>query len=162
MGKIGFYTHEFENPLDGETLYCARHARYSELGTQDMIEYSAQNQRVDEQSMLTGMGALSDAIFNYVLNGHSVTIDGLGCFYLSAKTGLWDDKKKKWKSAGKTSMDDVSPADIKGVYVRFRPCTALREQLKKLKYEDITKTKFGGDLGGYDYTKVGKAEEPKP
>ena len=108
------------------------------------------------------MGALSDAIFNYVFNGHSVTIDGLGCFYPSVKTGLWDDKKKKWKSAGKTSMDDVSPADIKGVYVRFRPCTALREQLKKLKYEDITKTKFGGDLGGYDYREAFKKAEPQP
>lgn len=161
MSKIGFYTHEFENQLDGETLYCARPARYSEFSAQDIIEYAAQNQRVDEQSMYQGMGALSDAIFNYVLNGHSVTIDGLGCFYPSVKTGLWDAKKKKWKSAGKTSMDDVSPADIKGLYIRFRPCTALRNELKKLKYQDITKTKFGGDLGGYDYTKVGKDEEIK-
>ena len=78
-----------------------------------------------------------------MLNEHSVTLSGLGNFRLTCKTGIWDDRQQKWTSAGKEDMDDVSSNDIRGVYVRFRPSTELREKLKDVKYFDVTKTVFG-------------------
>ena len=64
-------------------------------------------------------------------------------FRLTCKTGEWDEKTQKWKSAGKDNMDDVSSDGIKGVYVRFRPCTQLREQMKGASFFDVSKTVFG-------------------
>lgn len=160
MGKLAYYTREFENQLDGETLYCARLAKYSKLDEEQVVELAQKDSNIKASDMAVGLSALGQAITDFVLNGHSVTINGLGNFRLTAKTGIWDSKKKKWKSAGKTSMDDVSASDIKRVYVRFRPCTSLRRELDKTSLFDMTKTLFGGTLGGYDYTKVGKTVAP--
>ncbi|MGN1236974.1 MAG: hypothetical protein ACI4TS_05965, partial [Bacteroidaceae bacterium] len=110
----------------------------------------------NRQDLAVGFAALCQAIEEFVLQGHSVTLDGLGNFRLTAKTGKWDAENKKWISAGCESMDEVSPDNIRGVYLRFRPCTALRNELKKISMFDVTKTLFGGTMGGYDYTAVGK------
>ncbi len=156
MGKIAYYTREFENQLSGETLYCARLAKYSTLNAEQVVALAQQDANVNASDMAVAFSALGQAINDFVLNGHSVTLDGLGNFRLTAKTGVWDAKKKKWKSAGRTSMDDVSASDIKGIYVRFRPCTELRRELENVELFDMTKTLFGGTVGGYDYSKVGK------
>ena len=74
----------------------------------------------------------------------------------------WDEKKKKWVSGGADSMDDVTPDNIRGVFVRFRPCSELRAEMTAAKFFDVTKTLFGGTKGAYDYTEVGKNEQPKP
>jgi len=157
MAKLAYYTREFENPLDGETLYCARLAKYSTLDKDMVVNLAQKDSNVNKGDLAVAFCALGQAITEFVLNGHSVTLNGLGNFRLTAKTGVWDSKKNKWKSAGKTSMSDVSPSDIKRVYVRFRPCTQLREELENASFFDMTKTLFGGTMGGYDYTTVGQA-----
>lgn len=154
MGKLGYYTRDFENPLSGNTMYVAALAKYSVLDEEAVINLAAQDSNLNKGDMAVAFTALSQAIENFVLNGHSVTIAGLGNFRLTSKSGVWDEKKKKWKSGGSDSMDKVTPDKIRGVYVRFRPCRDIKTEMSTAKFFDITKTKFGGGMGNYDYTTV--------
>lgn len=154
MAKLAYYTREFENPLSGNKMYCAALAKYTTFENEDVIAHALRDSNINASDFAVAFSALAQAIEDFVLNGHSVTISGLGNFRLTAKTGLWDAKKKKWKSAGRDSMDKVQSSDIKQVYVRFRPCRQLREEMKTAKFFDFTKTKLGGGLGNYDYTTV--------
>ena len=99
---------------------------YSKIGEDDIVRLALADSNINTQDLGTGFAALTQAIYDFVLNGHSVTLDGLGNFRLTCKTGEWDEKTQKWKSAGKDNMDDVSTDGIKGVYVRFRPMSARR------------------------------------
>ena len=81
-----------------------------------------------------------------------VELKGMRCTYTSQIVLIFlfnvENLKKygitqKWKLAGKDSMDDVSSDGIKGVYVRFRPCTHLREQMKRATFFDVSKMVFG-------------------
>ena len=74
--------------------------------------------------------------------------------------GEWDDRTQKWKSAGKDNMDDVSTSDIKGVYVRFRPCKALREEINHASFFEVTNTLFGKTKG--DKLNFNAAEPSNP
>jgi len=147
MGKVGYYIRSFENPLDGETLYTVRLKNYSTIDKNDIVALAQKDSNLNAGDLAIGFSAMQQAINDFVLNGHSVTLDGIGCFTLSCKTGIWDTKKNKWKSAGKTSMEDVSSSDIKAVYVRFRPCTLLRQQMAQTKFFSIKGTKFGTENG---------------
>ena len=126
--KLGYRIYKNEDADTGAAKYGVRLVPYSKIGEEDIVRLAL---------------AETQAIYDFVLNGHSVTLDGLGNFRLTCKTGEWDEKTQKWKSAGKDSMDDVSSDGIKGVYVRFRPCTQLREQMKRATFFDVSKTVFG-------------------
>lgn len=156
MAKIGYYTAQIENPLSGEEMYVARVTSYSVIDEENAVKLACDEARVDSQTMKIAFAALNMAIENLVLNGHSITLNGLGNFRLTAKTGIYDAKTGKWKSAGKKAMDDVSVDDIKGVYVRFRPCTEIRENLQQAELFDITTTKFGATRGGYELKDIKK------
>ena len=156
MAKIGFYKTEVCNPKGTGKLYSVRMVPYSVIDSEEVVELACKDSNINRQDLAVGVAALCQAIENFVLQGHSVTLAGLGNFRLTAKTGKWDEENKKWVSAGSESMDGVSTDNIRGVYLRFRPCTALRNELKNISMFDVTKTLFGGTMGGYDYTTVGK------
>lgn len=154
MSKIGYYKTSFENPLSGNTMYTVKLVPYGVIDSQEAIMLASKDANIRPQDMAMGFAALSQAIEDFVLQGHSVTLPGLGNFRLTSKSGVWDAKKKKWKSGGADSMDKVTPDNIRGVYVRFRPSTELRTELANARFYNVTKTKFGGTKGGYDYTTV--------
>ena len=141
--KLGYRICKIENENAGTVKYSVKLVPYSKLSEEAVVNLALNDSNINSQDLAAGFAALTQAIYDFVLNGHSITISGLGNFRLTARTGIWDNDSLKWKSAGKTSMDDVSSDEIKGVYVRFRPCTALREQLQGAKYFDVTKTVFG-------------------
>lgn len=156
MANIGYYKTEVKNPVTGEKMYSVRLVPYTLIDSEQVVAYACKDSNVKRQDMAVGFSALCQAIEDFVLQGHSVTLDGLGNFRLTAKTGKWDAEAGKWVSGGVDNMDDVTPNNIKGVYLRFRPCTSLRRDLKNAGLFNVTKTLFGGTKGGYDYTKVGE------
>ena len=162
MANIGYYKTKFENQVTGEDMYTVRLVPYSTFDKNQVVDYASKDSNINPQDLAIGFSALAQAIEEFVLNGHSVTLDGLGNFRLTCRTGKWDEKKKKWVSGGADSMDDVTPDNIRGVFVRFRPCSELRAEMTAAKFFDVTKTLFGGTKGAYDYTEVGKNEQPKP
>ena len=156
MANIGYYKTEVKNPRSGDKMYSVRLATYSLIDSEQVVAAACKVSNIKKHDMAVGFAALCQAIEDFVLQGHSVTLDGLGNFRLTAKSGKWDEENKKWVSGGCDNMDDVIPNNIRGVYVRFRPCAALRRELDNAGLFDITKTLFGGTRGGYDHKKVGQ------
>ena len=148
MANLGFYKTKREDETSGVTRYSVRLVPYSVIDKEAVVNLALKDSNINRQDLAMGFAALGQAIEDFVLNGHSVTLDGLGNFRLTCKTGIWDDRTKKWTSAGRTSMDDVSTNDIKGVYIRFRPCKALREEINSASFFEVTNTLFGKTKGG--------------
>lgn len=128
-GKLGYTIVSREDESTGTMKYYAALVPFSKLDEEYINRWAAKFMKVSEAQMKIGFQALADAVQYFVLNGHSVTLNGLGCFFFSTRTGIWDDQRQKWVSAGKESMDDVKATDIRATYVRFRPSTLLRETL---------------------------------
>lgn len=141
--KLGFRVYEHEDADTGVKKYGVRLVPYSKIDEESVVRLALADSNINGQDLAAGFAALTQAIYDFVLNGHSVTLDGLGNFRLTCKTGVWDEQEQKWTSAGKNSEEDVSADDIRGVYVRFRPCTSLREQMKQATFFDVSKTVFG-------------------
>ena len=148
MANLGFYKIKREDSETGAARYSVRLVPYSVIDKQAVVELALKDSNINRQDMAVGFAALGQAIEDFVLNGHSVTLDGLGNFRLTCRTGIWDAQTRKWKSAGKDSMDDVSSNDIKGVYIRFRPCKALRQEINHANFFEVTNTLFGKTKGG--------------
>lgn len=156
MGKVATYISESKNPRSGEKIYVRRTLPYSKMAKDDVVAYAQANSSVNPQDLAVAFDALGAAIEQFVLNGHSVTLDGLGNFRITSKSGVWDSNNNKWVSGGSDNMDDVTPEKIRGVFVRFRPSREVRTMLRKTQFFDCTKTKFGGTMGNYNYTEVTK------
>lgn len=148
MANLGFYKTSREDEATGAKRYTVRLVPYSVIDKQAVVELALKDSNINRQDLAAGFAALGQAIEDFVLNGHSVTLDGLGNFRLTCKTGEWDATTQKWKSAGKDNMDDVSTNGIRGVYVRFRPCKALREEINHASFFEVTNTLFGKTKGG--------------
>lgn len=147
-GRIGYYPVKIEDENTGVVKYYARLASYSKKDKDEVNAWAAQFKKVSEASMKVAFEALAEAIQYFTLNGHSVSLEGLGTFGLSCKSGVWDEKTKKWKSAGKTVATDVNGADIKNVYVRFRVSNQLRSKMSSCHLFDITKSPLGLQMRG--------------
>lgn len=147
-GKLGYYPVKLEDENTGVVKYYARLAPYSKKEKEDINAWAAQFKKVSEASMKVAFEALAEAIQYFTLNGHSVSLEGLGSFGLSCKSGVWDEKNQKWKSAGKTSASDVNSTDIRSVHVRFRTGALLREKMKSCRLFDVTKSPFGQQFLG--------------
>lgn len=159
MANVGFYKTSVKHPISGDKLFTVRLVPYSVISGEEATALACKDSNINDQDLAVGFAALTQAIEAFVFQGHSVTLEGLGNFRLTAKSGVWDAKAQKWVSGGSKSMDDVTPDKIKGVYVRFRPCTSLRREMQHVGFFDVTKTAFGGVKGRYDYTVVGKKDE---
>lgn len=77
------------------------------------------------------MTGLTQMISEYVLNGHNITVDGLGCFFLTNS------------SKGSETEAEVTADNVKNVYVRFRPCSRLKKDLALVHLFDVTNIKYG-------------------
>ena len=142
-GKLGFTVVSREDESTGAMRYYAALVPYDTLDEQFINEWAAQFMKVSEAQMRVAFEALADAIEYFVLNGHSVTLKGLGNFTFSTKTGIWSEQRQKWTSAGKESAEDCVATDIKGTYIRFRMSTELREKLGAATLYNIDETRFG-------------------
>lgn len=145
-GKLGFTIVGREDEATGTMKYFARLVPFSKLDKSYINKWAADFMKVSEAQMRVGFEALADAVEYFVLNGHSVTLEGLGNFSFSTKTGLWNDQRQKWESAGKENMDEVQASDIRALYIRFRPSTALREKLGGTSVFCVDDTTFGYQL----------------
>ena len=142
-GRVAYKVNGVEDEDSGAKKAYARLVPYSKLDKNYILTKAAEFAGMTEAQMEAGFAALSEAMQYFVLNGHSVTLNGLGTFSFSTKTGIWNAQTQKWQSAGHDSMDDVSPNDIKGVYLRFRPCSLLNQAIGSSKFFYADGTAFG-------------------
>ena len=125
-GKLLYYAGSVTNPITNAVNYFARLKPAGSLDANTVNEWAAQFAKVTEAQMKAAFAALAEAIEYFTMNGHSVTLGDAGCFTFSSKTGVYDAEQGKWLSAARDSMDAVSAADIRAVYIRYLPSTEMR------------------------------------
>lgn len=143
FGKLGWKFRRYEDENTGVVKYGAALVPFSTITEREINKWAAEFMKVSEAQMKAAFQALTDAIQYFVMNGHSVTLGELGNFSFSTKSGVWDEKTKKWKSAGKTVIGDVSADAIRACYVRFRPSTELRRRLGGASMFCVEDTAYG-------------------
>lgn len=126
QGRLGYYHTKIEDESTGMTKYGMRLFINDKLDAQYINEWASIFTGTSEAQMEIAFAALAKAIQYFTLNGHSLTLKDLGCFFFSTKSGVYNEQLEKWQSAGKESMEAVSSDDIRALYIRFRPTGALR------------------------------------
>lgn len=142
-GKLGYTIAKMEDEATGTNKYFAKLVPFSKLDAEYINEWASIFTGTSEAQMEIAFAALAKAIQYFTLNGHSITLKGLGCFTFSTKSGVWNDQQQKWTSAGKETMDGVTTNDIRALYIRFRPTGALRTAIGTSEFFNAVGTVMG-------------------
>ena len=160
-GKIGWYPFKLSR-RGMDDIYFARVTPFSVIKADEIARWCSEFAQVSEANMTTAFSALAKAIQYFVLNGHSVTLSGLGCFTFTTKAGVYNNVTGEWESAGHDDIDDCLASDIRGTYVRFRPGTELREKIGSAKFVNILGTNFGQNKINGQTLGESQGENPSP
>lgn len=117
MGAIKLEVKDQVVAAAGATYTITKPTWYSLIKGEQVIKYAAQNSGMRKAEVVDGYYAILQTFKNYVLNGHSVVLPGIGTFRLSCKT-----------SAVETD-EDQSADNVKRVRIIFTPSTLLRQEL---------------------------------
>lgn len=101
------------------------------MDKEQVVDYAVENSNVERSVVEAAMSGLTQMISQLVLNGHNITVDGLGCFFLTNS------------SKGSEKEADVTADNVKKAYVRFRPCSRLKKDLAQVHLFDVTNIKYG-------------------
>lgn len=134
LGNLGYYPFERRNPKTKTKQWYAALKNYSTINRNQVIDYAVTNSNIERSVLETAMTGLCQLIKQFLLNGHNISIDNFGCFYLSNT------------SRGELTADEVTSDDVKKAYVRFRPCKALRQDLQQVPLFDVTKKAWAEKL----------------
>lgn len=107
-------------------MYVTRAKRYSTIDGETFLDFVARNTRLDRYIVKAAAGAIAKEFANFVFNGHSVSVPGIGIFRFGINA----------KAA--TVQDEVG---VKKVYRRkilYRPTTDIKTLLKNTSLEDQT------------------------
>ncbi|MBR5831012.1 MAG: hypothetical protein IKY79_00180 [Bacteroidales bacterium] len=104
---------------DGEVKsgYLLRPVRYSTIEADELINTISGNSYVPRAFVSATLYGITDAIENYLLNGHSIALPNLGILSLSCES-----------SVAKTPAE-AGVNQFKKLNINFRPSVALKEKL---------------------------------
>ena len=97
--------------------YLLRPVRYSTINAEDLINTIANNSYVPKAFVSSALYGIVDAIENFLLNGHSISLPNLGILSLSCESNV-----------AKTPAD-AGIDQFKKLHIKFRPSTSLKEKL---------------------------------
>ena len=143
QGRLGYYHYRINDEATGIEKYAIRMFPAGKLDADYINEWAAVFTGTSEAQMEIAFAALAKAIQYFTLNGHSITLRDLGTFNFSTKSGIWDEQRQKWVSAGKENRESVSADDIRALYVRFRPCSKLRTAIGTSEFFNAVGTTIG-------------------
>lgn len=130
--------------LDTE-LFMTSSEHYSQIGADEIIEYSSENSGIPKAQMASAFYALNQQIRQFLLNGHSLELPNLGFLYLSVNAKATETEEE----AGAKAVTRIS--------VKFRQCKKLRELINTnvhlvntltAKENESSGSQNGGDNGG--------------
>ena len=96
-------------------LFLTSSEHYSQIGAEEIIEYSSENSGIPKAQMASAFYALNQQIRQFLLNGHSLELPLLGSLYLSVNAKAAETEEE----AGAKAVTRIS--------VKFRQCKKLRE-----------------------------------
>ena len=87
-----------------------------------MLEYAAQNSGINQAQLSAAMYAIRQSFVNFLLNGHSVELPGVGIFRVGVNAKMVDE-------ATKVSVDQIYRRKI-----HFLPSTVLKDRLTRISF----------------------------
>ena len=94
--------------------YVLRPVRYSTMRQNDIVDYCMKNSLVPRAYITAAVVAFVQCIENFLLNGHSVELPGLGIFYLTSN------------GISTTDMNECGLRQVDSLKVRFTPSPDLK------------------------------------
>ena len=102
--------------------YVSRAVTYSKIDGEDVLEYAAQNSGINQAQLSAAMYAIRQSFINFLLNGHSVELPGVGIFRVGVNAKMVDE-------ATKVSVDQIYRRKI-----HFLPSTVLKDRLTRISF----------------------------
>ncbi len=122
--------------------YVSRAVTYSKINGDNVLEYAAQNSGINPGQLAAAMYAIQQSFVNFLMNGHSVELPGVGIFRVGVNSKMVD-------SADKVSVDQIYRRKI-----HYTPSVSLKGRLGRISFssnpmgEDNTDSNpGGGDTG---------------
>ena len=103
--------------------YVLRPVRYSTMRQTDIVNYCMKNSLVPQAYITAAVVAFVQCIENFLLNGHSVELPGLGIFYLTSN------------GITATNAEDCGVNQVDSLKVRFTPSTSLKAAVEDVELE---------------------------
>lgn len=107
-----------KNPKTGNMAWYLQKRKYDTISSKELVEAMARNTGIPVAKVAMATDAIVKQLKNFLLNGHSVNIIGLGTF------------SPRIKSRPSTTKDAVSADNVKALLLKFRPQTDIREDMK--------------------------------
>ena len=115
MGQINLKTRQQRIAYLDSEFFLTSSEHYSQIGAEEIIEYSSENSGIPKAQMASAFYALNQQIRQFLLNGHSLELPLLGSLYLSVNAKAAETEEE----AGAKAVTRIS--------VKFRQCKKLRE-----------------------------------
>lgn len=107
-----------KSPKDRSIKYYGNVDLYSQIGRAQILEAAQRNSQIPKSYLDQTFDALEVEIQNFVMNGHSITLDGLGTITSTLH------------SKGELVADNVKAENVRRVKFGFRAASSLRRMLK--------------------------------
>ena len=102
--------------------YVSRAVTYSKIDGEDVLEYASQNSGINQAQLAASMYAIRQSFINFLLNGHSVELPGVGIFRVGVNAKMVDEPSK-------VSVDQIYRRKI-----HFQPTVALKVRLARISF----------------------------
>ena len=102
--------------------YVSRAVTYSKIDGDEVLELAAQTSGINQAQLSAGMYAIRQSFVNFLLNGHSVELPGVGIFRVGVNAKMVDE-------ATKVSVDQIYRRKI-----HFLPSTVLKDRLTRISF----------------------------
>lgn len=106
-----------KSPKDKSVKYYGSVDLYSRIGRSQILEAARRNSQIPKSYLEQTFDALEVEIRNFVMNGHSITLDGLGTI------------TSQLHSYGRTSAEFLQADAINRVKFGFRAASSLRRMV---------------------------------
>ena len=116
MGTLKYKVIPRKNPITKTVKFYASPVHAPRITTEDLVAYIAENSQVPKAIVRAGLSAIQKSIYNFVLNGHSVTIPQLGTFGVTIRCKLAETEEQ-------FSIDQ----HVKSVHCTFRSAPNIVE-----------------------------------
>lgn len=115
MGTLKYKIIPRKNPVTKVTKFYASPVHAPRIKTEDLVAYIAENSQIPKAIVRAGLSAIQKSIYNFVLNGHSVTVPQLGTFGITIR------------SKGALSEETFDASNIRSAHCTFRSAANIVE-----------------------------------
>ena len=102
--------------------YVSRAVTYSKIDGEDVLEYASQNSGINPGQLSAAMYAIRQSFINFLLNGHSVELPGVGIFRVGVNAKM---------------VDEVSKVSVDQIYrrkIHYLPSIDLKNRLTRISF----------------------------